>query len=259
MKFHLQFGLDRQKGSMYDNYNPGKALDIVEIVREYLGKPNFPVEKIEAGACHIDSKGFDITLDSSRQNVIDAAAKHFQVENTVHIVIPVGYLSRFIIMDLRVERKTFDDNFQSFSAFEFCAAVLAWCTKIKMVCPIKMVYTNYIVDDDALLEAWINDGCPTYWGITREEHEKILSDAATKCKIEHEKEVAAYEAETLHREECRKAAALKREEEAAKTTEKDELKKLADLTKQLTGALAYIKEHYSPDELKEKKVTADDE
>lgn len=243
MKFYVKFGLKGQKGSIYDNYNPGKALDMVETVRECLGKPKFPVEKIEEGSCHMTNDNFEIVLDSSRQDVIDAAERHFQVKNTVNVTVPVGHLSRFMTMDLRIERK--NTSTSNLGVIGFLGVTAAFFTRIKPICPINRVYADYAVSKDDLLEMWVADGCPTYWGITEAEHTKTLSDAAAKRRVKEKAEIEMNVAAELVRQEEVKQAERLHEEMASENTKNAELKKLKDLTAQMSGLLVYVKEHYS--------------
>lgn len=238
MKFLVKFGLNGLSGSMYDNYNPGKGLDIVQAVRENMKRPKFPMEKVAQGTCHMTNGNFGLHLGDEQKEVISAAKCYFQVGDEVLVTIPSGWLGQFMKLNLRVVYRRFDNDQGTTGIQHVPGILLSRLTFVKKFRGIYRVYTEYEVDQVELLEQWVAAKCPKFWGITEERHTQVLKQQDDVVKREHIEAANRYQAE--------EEAAYKKDQEqiAANTamSKAEEVKKLQKLGAEMSGLMVTIKE-----------------
>lgn len=227
MQFSVEFRTyfsGPQNWSVVDDFNPGIGLDVIEAVREDLNMPQLSSKMIHMeDSCN--SKPTYLKVD-----VTDCANVYkippFAGRANVIVIVPTGWLGQFYSLNITKYYQIYNDGWFDVFAHTFNFFTFRIWSKAKKL---SHVYGKYELDDDKIIEAWMADGCPLYWGIAEKEYNhrinefnKAVNEKAAKAKL------------TKEAEEKKREEELKRKKrEKLKYLEAD----LASLTKRFSDIL----------------------
>ncbi len=158
MNFTVVFDVEKLGGTLIDNYNPGKGLDIVKEVREIIGEDIKPSIVTVSDACPARNGQME-------KNIIDEEmvykSSKFNTSNEAKIIVLPGFFGQFMVMKTRITRRVPTTKWGRFKY---------WIRKTEL--PIKSVSVFYDLDWDAVIEKWVKDKYPSYWGITEKEYNR---------------------------------------------------------------------------------------
>lgn len=201
MQFGLTFKTSDEKLTLFDAFNQGDGMDIVDFVREEVGH-DIDITLIER-TCDIDmarSKK-EIRLNAEKRKGIIETYPVFKHFDNADVIVPVGWFGQFVKQSVKVEY--YEPSFECeikwlgylfvipyFIVLYFRLAHKAkWDNHKNGTKPFKIkkiiVMNTYHISD--VVDAWIEDGMNHYWGITeKRHHEMVLAEEA--CAVARKEE-----------------------------------------------------------------------
>lgn len=147
MQFLLTFQCDNIQQSVIENPPGSVGTDMVDLIREELKDPNFPIELINQDVfCCLHKYEYVYNVSENIARTID----HFSGNNFIKIKIPDSYLTKF-------------QKFHLYIYYRSLAEDIRYIFKKKKQ-RISFVHAGFIFNEDEITNAWIKDGCPLRWG-----------------------------------------------------------------------------------------------
>lgn len=151
MRFLLKFQCDNCQQNVVENPPGSVGTDMVDLIREELKDPNFPIEMINQDVfCSLYRYEYVYSVSEDIARTID----RFSGNSSIKVNIPDSYLTKFQKFRLHIYYKSLVD-------YKFGDRI-SYIFKKKQ--RISIVHAGFILANNEITNAWIKDGCPLRWG-----------------------------------------------------------------------------------------------
>ncbi len=196
MKFQINITTGINCESPLDNFNPGKGLDVVGVVRDEIDIPDFPAKNVYVQntcswsnntSCMLQHlEVFKKEVDGTYNDVpIIEQVPQFLSNSNITIHVSPGFLSKFYEMhfDISYTKKPYQGDYY----FPFIKYFIDRRNFVKQINEVEVSYKFNKLD---FLQEWVYAGCPDYWNCDKDDIiKKQKAHILKKEKFEANQEV----------------------------------------------------------------------
>ncbi len=207
MKFTIRITTGLTCDGPVDNFNPGKGLDIINIVRDELNMPDLEASKIDVDSrCYFSGSSIcikeedtfavcgceDTSVNTYPKGKIVEHIQQFEARNDIYVHVPPGYIGRYF--EMKVKKNMTNQYGGCYNPFTMFLAFLFTRSKL------SNVDVEYKFNEQAFLADWVIAGCPDYWHCDKEDITTKEALYQEKLEEKHKLEEAEREVERKERE-----------------------------------------------------------